>query len=60
MIEAVVAWSGGQPLSLRVIDGNDAAISAYEKQGFAMLGGNADDEGCRIMVWDLKRGEAHT
>jgi GNAT superfamily N-acetyltransferase len=50
LIEEVIAWNGDQPLSLRVIDGNTAAISAYESHGFAMLDCDADDEGCRKMV----------
>jgi len=53
LIESVVDWNGDQPLSLRVIDGNTAAISAYERHGFAMLDCDADDEGCRMMVREV-------
>jgi GNAT superfamily N-acetyltransferase len=53
LIESVIAWNGEQPLSLRVIDGNTAAISAYEHHGFAMLNCDADDEGCRTMVREV-------
>ena len=49
LIERVVAWSGGRPLSLRVMDGNHAAITAYERQGFVLQDGT-DAEGCRRMV----------
>ena len=49
LIEHVVAWSAGEPLTLRVIDGNQAAITAYEQQGFALLDGT-DAEGCRRML----------
>jgi ribosomal protein S18 acetylase RimI-like enzyme len=48
LIRAVIDWSEGRPLSLRVIDGNTAAVAAYESQGFVLLDG-CDDEGCRTM-----------
>lgn len=57
LIESVISWSGDDPLSLRVIDGNTAAISAYERHGFAMLDGRADSEGCRTMVRNASRRE---
>ncbi len=50
LIESVISWNGGEPLSLRVIDGNTAAITVYERYGFAMVDCDADDEGCRVMV----------
>ncbi len=50
LIDAVVAWNGNRPLSLRVIDGNVAAIRAYEDRAFVMVDGDADAEGCRTMV----------
>lgn len=50
LIDSVIAWNGNRPLSLRVIDGNAAAVHAYEDRGFVMLDGCADDEGCRTMV----------
>lgn len=49
LIERVVEWSGGRPLSLRVIDGNQAAVTAYERQGFVLQVGT-DAEGCRRML----------
>lgn len=48
LIEAVIGWSGDRPLRLRVMDGNDAAISAYASHGFVLQEG-CDDEGCRVM-----------
>jgi ribosomal protein S18 acetylase RimI-like enzyme len=48
LITTVIAWSGDRPLRLRVMDGNEAAIAAYESQGFVLLDG-CDDEGCRVM-----------
>ena len=50
LIDAVVAWSAGRELSLRVIDGNAAAIGAYEAAGFVLQEG-VDAEQCRTMVW---------
>ena len=58
LINAVIGWNEGQPLRLRVIDGNTSAISAYVRDGFAMLEGSIDDEGCRTMVWYQARREA--
>lgn len=49
LIEEVVRWSDGRPLSLRVIDDNQVAITAYEQQGFQLETGT-DDEGCRRML----------
>lgn len=49
LIEAVVAWSAGRELSLRVIDGNTVAIHAYEAAGFVLQDG-VDAERCRLMV----------
>jgi ribosomal protein S18 acetylase RimI-like enzyme len=49
LIERVVEWSADRPLSLRVIDGNQAAIRAYEQQGFVLQAGT-DAEGCRRML----------
>lgn len=50
LIDAVIAWSAGRELSLRVIDGNAAAIGAYEAAGFVLQDG-VDVERCRRMVW---------
>lgn len=55
LIESVIAWNAGHSLSLRVLDGNDAAVRAYERQAFVMLAGCADGEGCRTMVRDRAR-----
>jgi ribosomal protein S18 acetylase RimI-like enzyme len=49
LIARVVEWAAGRPLSLRVMDGNQAAITAYERQGFVLLEGT-DAEGCRRML----------
>ena len=49
LIERVVEWSAGRPLRLRVMDGNQAAVTAYERQGFVLQEG-ADAEGCRRML----------
>ena len=49
LIERIVEWSAGEPLSLRVIDGNHAAVTAYERQGFVLQAGT-DAEGCRRML----------
>jgi len=49
LIERVVAWADGRPLSLRVMDGNTQAVTAYERQGF-VLQDDVDHEGCRRML----------
>ncbi|KAA1400442.1 GNAT family N-acetyltransferase [Aeromicrobium ginsengisoli] len=49
LIERVVAWADGRPLSLRVMDGNAPAVTAYERQGF-VLQDDIDGEGCRRML----------
>lgn len=49
LIRAVIAWSDGRPLRLRVMDGNAAAVNAYERQGFVLEDACADAEGCRLM-----------
>jgi GNAT superfamily N-acetyltransferase len=56
LIQTVIGWSDGRPLRLRVVDGNAAAVNAYEQQGFVMQD-DCDDEGCRLM-W-LNRVPAH-
>lgn len=60
LIETVVARAGVRPLSLRVIDGNVAAVHAYEQQGFVMHEDCADDEGCRRMWLNSPRNEEQT
>ncbi len=50
LIDSVITWNHGGRLSLRVVDGNTAAIGAYERHGFSMIECEADDEGCRMMV----------
>lgn len=50
LIESVIRWAEGRPLSLRVIDGNAPAIHAYQAAGFVLQDG-VDDQGCRRMVW---------
>lgn len=49
LIERVVEWSAGRSLSLRVMDGNDAAVQAYERHDFVLQEG-LDAEGCRKML----------
>lgn len=49
LIERVVEWSSGEPLRLRVMDGNQAAVTTYERHGFVLQAGR-DDEGCRRML----------
>jgi len=49
LIERVVEWAAGRPLSLRVMDGNVPAVTAYERQGFVLQDGT-DHEGCRRML----------
>jgi GNAT superfamily N-acetyltransferase len=49
LIERVIEWSAGQPLGLRVMDGNQAAVTAYERHGFVLQDGT-DAEGCRRML----------
>ncbi|MDX6233318.1 MAG: hypothetical protein QOH68_2333 [Nocardioidaceae bacterium] len=49
LIERIVAWSDARPLSLRVMDGNQAAVTVYERQGFVLQDGT-DAEGCRRML----------
>ena len=50
LIDAVIGWASGSRLSLRVIDGNAAALTAYASRGFVLQPGCADDEGCRTML----------
>lgn len=50
LIEWVVEWSAGRPLRLRVMDGNQAAIAAYQRHGFVLDDGPPDAEGCRTML----------
>ena len=49
LVERVVAWAAGRPLSLRVMDGNRAAVTTYERHGFVLQDGT-DHEGCRRML----------
>lgn len=50
LVDVVIAWAGDRALSLRVIDGNSAALTAYASRGFVLQPGCADDEGCRVML----------
>lgn len=50
LIDAVIDWAGRRALHLRVIDGNTAALTTYESQGFVLQSGCVDDEGCRTMT----------
>ena len=49
LIKCVVEWAAGLPLSLRVMDGNVPAVTAYERGGFVLQDG-VDHEGCRRML----------
>lgn len=50
LVDAVLAWADDRPVRLRVIDGNESAIRAYESRGFVLHPGGADAEGCRAMT----------
>ena len=50
LIAEVLEWAGDTPIALRVMDGNAAAITAYESRGFVLDAGCADAEGCRSMT----------
>ncbi len=50
LIAEVIEWAGDRPLTLRVMDGNEAAIAAYESRGFVLEPSDADGEGCRGMT----------
>ena len=49
LIQRIVEWADGRPLTLRVMDGNQAAVTAYERHGFVLQDGT-DHEGCRRML----------
>ena len=49
LIAEVVEWAGSRPVSLRVMNGNEAAIAVYESRGFVLDPADADGEGCRAM-----------
>lgn len=49
LVAAVVRWAAGRELTLRVMDGNAAAVATYEAAGFVLRDG-VDAEGCRSMV----------
>ncbi len=55
LVAAVIDWNADAPLTLRVIDGNRAAIAAYERAGFIMPDDPADHEGCRRMISAARR-----
>lgn len=50
LIAEVIEWAADRRLSLRVMDGNEAAIAAYESRGFVLEPGQPDGEGCRAMT----------
>ncbi|MGZ5407328.1 MAG: N-acetyltransferase family protein [Aeromicrobium sp.] len=54
LIDAVISWAGDSELRLRVVDGNAAALAAYESRGFVLHTG-CDDEGCRTMTLPPKQ-----
>lgn len=49
LVERVVALGAGAPVGLRVMAGNDPAIRAYERAGFALQPGDPDCDGCLRM-----------
>ena len=49
LIAEVVEWAGDRAVALRVMDGNEAAIAAYESRGFVLDPACADSDGCRAM-----------
>lgn len=51
LIAEVLEWAGDRHVHLRVMDGNAAAIAAYESRGFGLDPAGADSEGCRGMVF---------
>lgn len=55
LVETVVAEAGDQPLRLRVMADNAAAIAFYEGCGFALTGAPPDDEGTLTMRRDAPR-----
>lgn len=50
LIDEVLAWSGNRTVYLRVMDGNDAAVAAYQSRGFSLDSCKTDGEGCRSMT----------
>jgi len=51
LIEAVVHESTGDTLYLRVMAGNDPAVAAYERAGFALTDTTCDADGCLTMTY---------
>jgi ribosomal protein S18 acetylase RimI-like enzyme len=49
LVGRVISAVAGQPLWLRVMDGNETAIRLYQRCGFVLDDGNPDGEGCRAM-----------
>jgi ribosomal protein S18 acetylase RimI-like enzyme len=49
LVGRVIAEVAGQPLWLRVMDGNETAIRLYQRCGFVLDDSNPDAEGCRAM-----------
>jgi GNAT superfamily N-acetyltransferase len=49
LVGRVISAVAGQPLWLRVIDGNETAIRLYQRCGFVLDDSDPDDEGCRAM-----------
>lgn len=50
LIAEVIEWAGSRPVSLRVMEGNEAAIAAYESRGFVLDPTGVDGQGCRTMT----------
>jgi ribosomal protein S18 acetylase RimI-like enzyme len=50
LVAAVREHAGARPVRLRVMAGNEPAVTLYARQGFALVPGRPDAEGCRTMV----------
>lgn len=50
LIGAAISWADGRALTLRVIDGNEAAVAAYRSKGFVLVPDSPDAENCKTMI----------
>ena len=49
LVGRVISAAAGQPLWLRVLDGNETAVRLYQRCGFVLDDSDPDAEGCRVM-----------
>lgn len=56
LIREVIQVAGERVLFLRVKAGNEAALSAYARAGFALVNDRADADGCLTMVFGRATG----